>query len=130
MKTHSDDERMLRDLVASCTLAFNRGDEDEWLTYWSDKAELSSGAIILRGHDGLRQLFRSRQPSSQYFTTDSETAITGEIATLQCNYFRVVSLPEGSKLDSHGRLNQQFCRTPDGWQIRHCTIDTGFSAIQ
>ena len=106
--------------------AFERGDIDSMTRIWLDDREnlcVHPGTIPIRGAGAITRswaLIMANATYIQFFLTDVETAIRGDVASVTCSE-NVLTADEDTDASSFGGgkavATNVFVRTPDGWRL-------------
>lgn len=106
--------------------AFEQGDVDAMRGLWADEPDalcVHPGALPLRGTSAINRswaLVMASTPYIQFFLTDVETAVRGDVACVTCSE-NVLTADEDTDASSFGGgkavATNVFVRTPDGWRL-------------
>ena len=100
--------------------AYVAGDVDALVSlYAPDAAILSTGGVILEGHDAVRQFFDlvMNTRSRNIVVRDSAVREYGDIVIQNMTWNYEALLDDGSSLEGRGRSALVFRKTSEGWQI-------------
>jgi uncharacterized protein (TIGR02246 family) len=106
--------------------AFEAADLDAMRDLWVDDGEtlcVHPGALPVRGTSAINRswaLIMANTPYIQFFLTDVETSVLGDVASVTCteNVLTAAdSVEEGAFTGAKAVATNVFVRTADGWRL-------------
>jgi len=106
--------------------AFEAADLDAMRDLWVDDGEtlcVHPGALPVRGTSAINRswaLIMANTPYIQFFLTDVETSVLGDVASVTCTENVLTaddSVEEGAFTGAKAVATNVFVRTADGWRL-------------
>ena len=125
MADRSQDHREVEAVNAAFYQAFESADLDMMLDLWLEDPEtlcVHPGALPVRGTSAINRswaLIMANTPYIQFFLTDIEVSVRGEVASVTCteNVLTAGEVAEAAFTGARAVATNVFFRTTEGWRL-------------
>jgi ketosteroid isomerase-like protein len=115
----------VEDVNAAFYRCFEAGDLDGMQQIWLDDPEalcVHPGALPVRGTGAINRswaLIMANTPYIQFFLTDVEVSVRGDIASVTCteNVLTAGEVADAAFTGARAVATNVFCRTSEGWRL-------------
>jgi ketosteroid isomerase-like protein len=115
----------VEDVNAAFYRCFEAGDLDGMQQIWLDDPEalcVHPGALPVRGTGAINRswaLIMANTPYIQFFLTDVEVSVRGDIASVTCteNVLTAGEVADAAFTGARAVATNVFCRTTEGWRL-------------